>query len=623
MLHFKRFITLWALICLSAHFLPLAFSSPFDEFGGDIRQLREGALGDFAFSVYYSSHNPWGDELLYNHGYDNFRAFGFVLDSEGYSYVIGAEEWRNSDYYYFTSFVAKFSPEGDLIFNLLLGNRNKNTLLQGIQLDSQGLIWVAGTTSDPYFFEHNAWKGLAENNATNVLIACISSEGKLLKTALWGGSGNETGIRFLMDQNDNLIISGSTSSPDLPLQNATLSQLGPKGTCFIASMSPEGDLNFSTYWTGNEGFSLRGMAVDLENAVIIGGSTYSTDLPVKNAHTSAFKGCNMAYLARILPNGSLGFCTYLGGFGQDGINSVRVNKNNNHIIVSGRSTSPDFPIKADPEDLLKMDRGFSIPNFVAHFSAEGKLLYSNFINTRGVFGLTVDNQGNIGFLSSHTQWYEKSFFKKNTALTEQRTYTVHFFHQSHYPLYTALIAEFWESSIEVSTKFNAYWLFGIAEGYIHGTKRTVFHLSRTQLPPALAKPNKLLLQIGEEKATLMEHGKVTLLPPLEAPPMIVQGRTLIPLRVLAETMGMDVSWVPDGQYIWLDRDGVRLELQIGRDYAWKYALDDPEQREKLAMDVPPMIANQRTLFPLRFVAENFGALVDWNGFEQRILVSWE
>jgi hypothetical protein len=92
---------------------------------------------------------------------------------------------------------------------------------------------------------------------------------------------------------------------------------------------------------------------------------------------------------------------------------------------------------------------------------------------------------------------------------------------------------------------------------------------------------------------------------------------------LAETMGMNVYWVSVGQYIWLDRDGVRLELQIGRNYAWKFALDNPEKREKLEMDVPPMIVNNRTLLPLRFVTENFGALVDWNGVEQRILVSWE
>lgn len=43
--------------------------------------------------------------------------------------------------------------------------------------------------------------------------------------------------------------------------------------------------------------------------------------------------------------------------------------------------------------------------------------------------------------------------------------------------------------------------------------------------------------------------------------------------------------------------------------------------KEVSMDVAPMIVNNRTMVPLRFVAENFGLQVDWNDHSRKITIS--
>jgi hypothetical protein len=40
------------------------------------------------------------------------------------------------------------------------------------------------------------------------------------------------------------------------------------------------------------------------------------------------------------------------------------------------------------------------------------------------------------------------------------------------------------------------------------------------------------------------------------------------------------------------------------------------------MDVPPMLLHERTMLPLRFVSENLGSKVDWDGKTKSITISY-
>lgn len=93
-------------------------------------------------------------------------------------------------------------------------------------------------------------------------------------------------------------------------------------------------------------------------------------------------------------------------------------------------------------------------------------------------------------------------------------------------------------------------------------------------------------------------------------PVVVDGRTLIPVRGVFEAMQLKVEWNEQKQTVWIGVDSaLYLELQIGSNvYTGKLGLLNKVEE---TLDVPPQIINGRTMFPIRAIVEKFGGIVDW------------
>lgn len=594
---------------------------------------KKQELDSVHFMTYFHPDLPELEAFNYSSGEN------LVLDSLGNTYlsVNFSIDGSNVEQERVTA-LAKFDPIGALLFTLIFGDQGYATETRGLSLDQQGNVWIAGNTNDPLFPQKNPWKEAVSPESQNIFLAQVSSEGILRFSTLLGGSGNDQIASFAMDLDHHICLVGSSTSQDFFVDDINYQTTLENADNFIALLDSQGTFRFVRSWLSSTTTEIHEVVMDTEQHIYIGGSTSSKELPVVNAFQpvlAAQKGRTDAFLAKISFEGEILFCTYLGGTSRDKLTGIDLGPEQ-EITLTGETGSIDFPVKnyqwGTPEYL---DGSFPYNTFLATFSEDGQLLLSDYLGATSSNSITRDSQGNY-YLA--TNWsikyrghYPEAFYQQTILRTNVNDISkIYVFLPNLQPLYSLLLDTSSINRIAISPN-NDYFCFSGVTWHDITTKNAIQDqqslsvqavLGKIQLPPSLAKPKKLLLQIGQEKATLMEKGKVTLLPPLEAPPMIVQGRTLIPVRVLAETMGMNVYWVSAGQYIWLDRDGVRLELQIGRNYAWKFALDTPEKREKIEMDVPPMIVNNRTLLPLRFVTENFGALVDWNGFEQKILVSW-
>lgn len=554
------------------------------------------------------------------------------VDKEGNSYLAGTQNQHGIKGK--IAFLAKFSPDGSLLFSTFLGSTEFFTDPAGIAMDRLGRIWLAGHTNDPGFPLIHSWDQAIKSSESSLFFTSFSSEGECLFSTLWGGSKVDEMVKFSLDAKDNLCIVGRTRSSDLPLKNSIFefSVTENSYSYFISSIDPKGQLHFSTYWLDTQSTRICDLIHDDEQNLIIGGSTSCLDYPLKDALQDKLRNQQDAFITKISPEGKILFSTLVGGSEKDEIVSLFFDYDNN-LTALGNTKSQDFPLKKSywgPTFSTDFEK-----TFLLTLSKNHHIEISDILGPFNATQVKRDLQGNYYLLSSgggmEDYHYANAFVNINLspAPLSGRNSRIYVFMPNLHAYASCFIFADALSDIYVHPLMSDMWFSGASvfpmpcKNAYQEFARDSAVLGKIKLPPSLAKPYKLLLQIGQEKATFMEKGEVTELPPLEAPPMIMQGRTLIPVRVLAETLGMNVSWVSVGQYVWLDREGVRLELQIGRNFAWKYALNTPEKRVKLAMDVPPMIVNNRTLLPLRFVTENFGALVDWNGFEQRILVSWE
>lgn len=100
----------------------------------------------------------------------------------------------------------------------------------------------------------------------------------------------------------------------------------------------------------------------------------------------------------------------------------------------------------------------------------------------------------------------------------------------------------------------------------------------------------------------------------EVPPEIRDGRTMIPIRALAEPLGADVGWDQATRQVTLKRAGVTIVMTVDSTTAYVNG-------KAVEMDVAPYITNGRTLIPARYVGEFFGQKVDWDGEKRQVVVT--
>ena len=97
-------------------------------------------------------------------------------------------------------------------------------------------------------------------------------------------------------------------------------------------------------------------------------------------------------------------------------------------------------------------------------------------------------------------------------------------------------------------------------------------------------------------------------------PMIIENRTLVPMRKIFEKFGAAVMWDDDTQTVTVKRSNNVIKLTIGNKTANVNGKD-------IELDVPAQLVNYRTLVPVRFIAESLGCKVDWDEANQRVIIT--
>ncbi|MGM9526679.1 MAG: copper amine oxidase N-terminal domain-containing protein, partial [Peptococcaceae bacterium] len=109
---------------------------------------------------------------------------------------------------------------------------------------------------------------------------------------------------------------------------------------------------------------------------------------------------------------------------------------------------------------------------------------------------------------------------------------------------------------------------------------------------AAAYEDRIVLQIGNRN-TLVNNTTFA----NDVAPVIIDGRTMVPIRVITEALGGSADWNEAAQRVTLQIDGKTLSMTIGQIIS--------------GFDAAPLILNSRTYVPIRYVAEALGANVEW------------
>ncbi len=251
----------------------------------------------------------------------------------------------------FDGFVTKLNASGSgLLFSTLLGGNNEDAG-NGIAVDANGNIYVAGQTSSLNFPVVNAVQGVPPaENCTNGFVTKINpSVPSYVFSTYLRGSQCDHATAVALDNSANVYVTGQTGSTDFLISNAFQPTFGGGFSfdAFVTKLTTDGALTYSTYLGGSNTDSGSAIAADSSGNAYVTGSTTSTNFPTQNPiqpNIGAASFVGDAFLTKISSNGSsLVYSTFLGGTGSDIGRGITVDSSNN-VYLTGQTESIEFPL---------------------------------------------------------------------------------------------------------------------------------------------------------------------------------------------------------------------------------------------------------------------------------------
>ena len=356
---------------------------------GNVDQIRQktiGALNSYIDKVGNLHHKNIFGEIIEKKP----KAWNVLNGNSIQEVEIEFKLENNEISYYFPKGYNKNSPlviDPELIFSSFTGSISDNWGFTATN-DNEGNLYSAGicfgigypTTTGVFDINYRDGEIYQITNGTSVttipgfdvVISKFSKDGKsLLYSSYLGGKGNETPNSIIVNNKDELLVFGATSSIDFPTSlNAhdntynngsefkTMDFYFSGSDIFVSHFNQNGDqLLGSTYVGGsnNDGISVgdliynygdnfRGeINLTANNEVLIISTTNSADFPLMNSFQQTMNGNTDAIILKLSPNlDQLLFSSYLGGTGEETGNSIHYSKLTNKIYITGGTTSSEI-----------------------------------------------------------------------------------------------------------------------------------------------------------------------------------------------------------------------------------------------------------------------------------------
>ncbi|MFI5134397.1 MAG: T9SS type A sorting domain-containing protein [Chitinophagales bacterium] len=314
----------------------------------------------------------------------------------------------------FDVFVAKFSPDGMLLYGTYMGDSLKDEV-QGLCSNKDGDIYVSGySESISAMSTVGAWKQTGSLEGESFLEK-FSNDGHLLWGTYFGGEKRDRGHGVCVDGYGHLFQFGTTNSHHgIATTGAYQDHNNGLNDVFLIKWTEDGQLIWSTFFGGEGDDRGRDVRVDMAGNVYGVGQTESDS---NIATPGVFKDTlhylpthdRDAFVVKFDSNGNRIWCTYFGGNKIDMPRSLRVTRDGATIYIAGYTLSDqDF----STPNAYNIRRGGGNDAFFAMINWDAtKLLYSTYYGGRnsesitqgGWYGPTMDldPDGNI-FISSGT-----------------------------------------------------------------------------------------------------------------------------------------------------------------------------------------------------------------------------
>lgn len=273
-------------------------------------------------------------------------------------------------------FVLRLSDDGsDLEWSTYLGGDGADYPYD-IALDAGGSPVVVGRTNSSDFpVTTGAHRTSHPADDYDGFVLRLAGHGTALSFSTYlGGNGTDEVTAVAVDDAGDLLVAGNTFSDDLPVSPGAAfpNRTGTSFDAFVAKVSGDGrSVEGLTYLGGTLWDVVTSIDLDMDGDVVVGGETYSQDLPATNGSFQDFLMSNLTrdgFLARMSADlGALEWCTYIGGLFNDYVEFVHV-ASNGSVYAAGDTESGDFPVTNGSFHTIHEG---AVDTFVVRMSANG------------------------------------------------------------------------------------------------------------------------------------------------------------------------------------------------------------------------------------------------------------
>jgi hypothetical protein len=245
-----------------------------------------------------------------------------------------------------------FATSGDqvIVYSTYFGGTLVDSLKDMAVDPATGLVYLTGSTTSTDLLVTSGAAQATLTGTTNVFVAIFdpTQPSSLVYASYLGGTAIDVPYG-IATHNGKAYVTGSTTSTDFPVFNATFPSSQGGTDMFITELNPAlagASSIVASGFFGGAGLDYgASVAVDAAGFVYVAGVTFSLNLPVTAAPYQAnANGSGEAFLVKFALEAPLIlYSTYLGGTGTDSANKVLVDPAG-RVAIAGTTSSANFPI---------------------------------------------------------------------------------------------------------------------------------------------------------------------------------------------------------------------------------------------------------------------------------------